>query len=401
MDRHDSQVRNHFTPWFISLIAMLFSFMSQASVNVDIGLLRQPVDTSTSAPVYLREPENNGEAGATLSISDANGTGKFLGQKYTLRVETNADNNQLSTTANQWYQSGVRFFLTDLDTPSFVALRQALPDDAVLLNVGNQDDALRTSTCLPNTLHSVLSYSMRADAIAQWLRVRRLNRVFLVTGTTPEDEAFLAAVKHTLNKFNHKVVAEKVWNFDTDLRRTASAELPVFTQASDYDVVWVIDESNLFGQHLPYNTWLPRPVVGTHGLRADGWHYVIEQWGAVQLQNRFSELFSRSMSAKDYAAWVAIRSINEAVTVSNTADANLLLPFILGSQFQLAAYKGRKLTYRPWNGQLRQTVPLFDDQALVTSAPFDGFLHPRNELDSLGVDRAQSQCRLYPSFDNE
>ncbi|WP_337992915.1 ABC transporter substrate-binding protein [Enterovibrio gelatinilyticus] len=380
---------------------MLFSFMSQASVNVDIGLLRQPVDTSTSAPVYLREPENNGEAGATLSISDANGTGKFLGQKYTLRVETNADNNQLSTTANQWYQSGVRFFLTDLDTPSFVALRQALPDDAVLLNVGNQDDALRTSTCLPNTLHSVLSYSMRADAIAQWLRVRRLNRVFLVTGTTPEDEAFLAAVKHTLNKFNHKVVAEKVWNFDTDLRRTASAELPVFTQASDYDVVWVIDESNLFGQHLPYNTWLPRPVVGTHGLRADGWHYVIEQWGAVQLQNRFSELFSRSMSAKDYAAWVAIRSINEAVTVSNTADANLLLPFILGSQFQLAAYKGRKLTYRPWNGQLRQTVPLFDDQALVTSAPFDGFLHPRNELDSLGVDRAQSQCRLYPSFDNE
>ncbi|WP_429739762.1 ABC transporter substrate-binding protein [Enterovibrio makurazakiensis] len=380
---------------------MLFSFMSQASVNVDIGLLRQPVDTSTAAPVYLREPENNGEAGATLSISDANGTGKFLGQKYTLRVETNPDNNQLSTTANQWYQSGVRFFLTDLDTPSFVALRQALPDDAVLLNVGNQDDALRTSTCLPNTLHSALSYSMRADAIAQWLRVRRLNRVFLVTGTTPEDEAFLAAVKHTLNKFNHKVVAEKVWNFDTDLRRTASAELPVFTQASDYDVVWVIDESNLFGQHLPYNTWLPRPVVGTHGLRADGWHYVIEQWGAVQLQNRFSELFSRSMSAKDYAAWVAIRSINEAVTVSNTADANLLLPFILGSQFQLAAYKGRKLTYRPWNGQLRQTVPLFDDQALVTSAPFDGFLHPRNELDSLGVDRAQSQCRLYHSFDNE
>ncbi|MGF1768155.1 ABC transporter substrate-binding protein [Enterovibrio makurazakiensis] len=401
MDRHDSQVRNHFTPWFTSLIAMLFSFMSQASVNVDIGLLRQPVDTSTAAPVYLREPENNGEAGATLSISDANGTGKFLGQKYTLRVETNPDNNQLSTTANQWYQSGVRFFLTDLDTPSFVALRQALPDDAVLLNVGNQDDALRTSTCLPNTLHSALSYSMRADAIAQWLRVRRLNRVFLVTGTTPEDEAFLAAVKHTLNKFNHKVVAEKVWNFDTDLRRTASAELPVFTQASDYDVVWVIDESNLFGQHLPYNTWLPRPVVGTHGLRADGWHYVIEQWGAVQLQNRFSELFSRSMSAKDYAAWVAIRSINEAVTVSNTADANLLLPFILGSQFQLAAYKGRKLTYRPWNGQLRQTVPLFDDQALVTSAPFDGFLHPRNELDSLGVDRAQSQCRLYHSFDNE
>nr|WP_241823345.1 ABC transporter substrate-binding protein [Enterovibrio norvegicus] len=384
----------------VPLFAAFFSCVTLASVNIEIGLLRQPVDTSTAAPIYLREPENNGEAGATLSIDDANGTGKFLGQKYSLRTETNADSDQLNATANQWYQDGVRFFLTDLDTPSLVTLRKALPDDAVLLNIGNQDDALRTSTCLPNTLHTALSYSMRADAIAQWLRVRRLNRVFLVSGMSPEDDAFLVTVKHTLNKFNHKVVAEKVWNFDTDLRRTASAELPLFTQASDYDVVWAVDENNVFGQHLPYNTWLPRPVVGTHGLRADGWHYVIEQWGAVQLQNRFNDLFARTMSAKDYAAWVAVRSVNEAVTASNTANVATLLPFMLGERFQLAAYKGRKLTYRSWNGQLRQTVPLFDDQALIASAPFEGFLHPRNEMDSLGIDRAQSQCRLYPSPDN-
>ncbi|WP_281544804.1 ABC transporter substrate-binding protein [Grimontia sp. SpTr1] len=374
---------------------IFYSVSSHAVVNVEIGMLRQPIETTTAVPAYLAEPENNGEAGAELSVGDANGTGKFLGQKYVFRTETNDDTTALNTTAKTWYDEGVRYFLADLDTPSLQALRKTLPEDALLFNIGNQDDALRRDVCLPNTLHTALSYTMRADALGQWMRVRRLNDVFLVSGTTAEDNAFLTATKQALKKFNQKVIEEKVWNFDTDLRRTASAELPLFTQARDYDLVWVIDESNLFGQHLPYNTWLPRPVVGTHGLRADGWHYVIEQWGAIQLQNRFTKQFDRPMTAKDYAAWVAVRSINEAVTVLNKGDVETVLPFIMSDKFQLAAYKGRKLTYRPWNGQLRQTVPLFDSQALVASAPFEGFLHPRNELDSLGIDEAQSQCRQF------
>ncbi|SKA46343.1 branched-chain amino acid ABC transporter substrate-binding protein [Enterovibrio nigricans] len=301
----------------------------------------------------------------------------------------------LKRSAAAWYDEGIRYFLTDLDTDSLKALRSSLPENALLLNVGNRDDNLRSSICLPNTLHTALSYSMQGDALSQWLRVRRLNDIFVVSGVTNADNAYLTAVKNTLQKYRHKVVAEKVWNFDTDLRRSASAEIPLFTQASDYDAVLVIDESNLFGQHLPYNTWLPRPVIGTHGLRADGWSYVIEQWGAIQFQNRFTKQFDRHMTAKDYAAWVAVRSINEAVTTLNSGDVDTVLPFIISDRFQLAAYKGRKLTYRPWNGQLRQTVSLFDAQALVATAPFEGFLHPRNDLDSLGIDEAQSQCRLY------
>lgn len=385
---------NHYIAILCTML-LLFPLSLRAAVEVDIGLLRFPVETTTAVPDYLAPPENNGEAGAALAVSDANGTGKFLGQKYTLRVETSDTSAALNATAKSWYDDGLRYFLTDLDTPSLQALRKALPDDALLINVGNQDDELRRTLCLPNTLHTALSYSMRADALAQWMRVRRLNEVFLVSGVSEADNAYLGAIKPTLKKYNLTVVQEKVWNFDTDLRRSASAELPLFTQASDYDLVLVIDESNLFGQHLPYNTWLPRPVIGTHGLRADGWHYVIEQWAAIQLQNRFIKMFDRPMTARDYAAWVAVRSLNEAVTVLNKGDIDTVLPFIMSDKFQLAAYKGRKLTYRPWNGQLRQTVPLFDSQALVASAPFEGFLHPRNELDSLGIDEAQSQCRQF------
>ncbi|KXF80369.1 branched-chain amino acid ABC transporter substrate-binding protein [Enterovibrio coralii] len=386
---------NRFIALFFLASGLFFSLRVYAEVNVQIGMLRLPVEETRAVPEYLREPENNGLAGAELSIKDANGTGKFLKQNYALVVETSDDVEQLKNTASTWYKEGIRYFLVDVDTPYLVALRKAIPDDALLFNVGNHDVSLRTEICLPNTLQTSLSYAMQGDALSQWLRVKRLNNVFLVSGVTEADNAYLDAVKTTLRKYNHKVVEEKVWNFDTDLRRSASAEIPLFTQASNYDAVLVIDESNLFGQHLPYNTWLPRPVIGTHGLRADGWSYVIEQWAAIQFQNRFTKLFDRYMTAKDYAAWVAVRSVNEAVTALNKGDVETVLPFIMSDRFQLAAYKGRKLSYRPWNGQLRQTVPLFDSQALVATAPFEGFLHPRNELDSLGIDEAQSQCRLF------
>ncbi|MGF1706596.1 ABC transporter substrate-binding protein [Enterovibrio baiacu] len=391
------------------IIKALFSLLSlfialggsssvKANVEMNIGLLRQPSTVTTAVPDYLRAADNDGEAGALRAIGDANGTGKFLGQKYTLNSQTSDDINTLITTATSWYKSGTRFFLADLSTAELTALRNALPQNSIVLNYGNADDALRTSLCLPNTLHTGVSYAMRADAIGQWLRLRRLNTVFLVAGPNAADQAYLAAVKASLKKFNHRVVDEKVWDFDTDLRRSASQELPLFTQAKNYDVVWAVDESNLFGQHLPFNTWLPRPVIGSHGMRSDGWHYAIEQWGAIQLQNRFKKDFERPMTAKDFAAWVAVRTLNEAVTALNTAEVKEVQHFILSDRFQLAAYKGRKLTYRAWNGQLRQPVPLFYSQALVATAPFEGFLHPHNELDTLGVDQAQSQCRLYPAL---
>ncbi|ODA31130.1 hypothetical protein [Veronia pacifica] len=95
-----------------------------------------------------------------------------------------------------------------------------------------------------------------------------------------------------------------------------------------------------------------------------------------------------------------MRSISEAVTKLGKADTTTIRNHLISNDFQLAGYKGRKLTYRTWNGQLRQPVPLFHDQALVTSAPFDGFLHPHNELDTLGIDRPQSQCRIFRQKDS-
>jgi ABC transporter substrate binding protein (PQQ-dependent alcohol dehydrogenase system) len=101
------------------------------------------------------------------------------------------------------------------------------------------------------------------------------------------------------------------------------------------------------------------------------------------------------MRPKDYAAWAAVRTLGEAVTRTGLADVADLRAYILSDQFELAGFKGRPMSYRPWNGQLRQPIPLVHPQAVVAVAPLEGFLHQFNELDTLGLDRPQSACRAF------
>ena len=51
------------------------------------------------------------------------------------------------------------------------------------------------------------------------------------------------------------------------------------------------------------------------------------------------------------------------------------------------------MTYRQWNGQLRQPIPLVHPGSVVALAPIEGFLHHRTTLDSLGLDEPESGCQ--------
>lgn len=49
--------------------------------------------------------------------------------------------------------------------------------------------------------------------------------------------------------------------------------------------------------------------------------------------------------------------------------------------------------YVPWDNQLRQPILLHTHNAVIAEAPIEGFLHPYNNLDTLGIDRRKSACR--------
>ena len=86
--------------------------------------------------------------------------------------------------------------------------------------------------------------------------------------------------------------------------------------------------------------------------------------------------------------------IGEAATHGHAGDAKATLDFLEGPGFALAAFKGQRLTLRDWNLQLRQPILLSDGRVTVSTSPQPGFLHQFSELDTLGVDRPETQCRL-------
>jgi ABC transporter substrate binding protein (PQQ-dependent alcohol dehydrogenase system) len=242
---------------------------------------------------------------------------------------------------------------------------------------------------------------MLADALAQYLAWKRWSKWLLVVGSHDHDKLFADALRRSAKRFGAKIVEEREFKDTGGARRTDSGiveiqrQMPVLTQsAPDYDVLVAADESEVFAGYLPYRTWDARPVAGSAGLVPVTWDAAFDQWGAVQLQNRFAKAFRRFMTPLDMQAWTAARLVGEAATRTNSGDPAKLFAFIKGSDFSLAAFKGQRLTLRDWNLQLRQPILLFDGRNTVSVSPQEGYLHQFSELDTLGVDRPETRCKL-------
>ncbi len=367
-----------------------------ADITVKIGFLKQQPPAVAVLSNLDPTPEDLGVAGAGLGLSDNRTTGGFLGHDYRLETRVIAPDDDPVAAARDLLASH-RLLLLDT-TPAALTAIADLPEaeGALLFNTGAAEGALRGSDCRANLLHTLPETAMQTDALMQLLLAKRWTRVAMITGPRPEDEVLAAAYRRSATKFGIAIAIEKAWSFDTDLRRAAAAEVPLFTQdLGDYDMLIVADAHDDFARYIEHNTWLPRPVAGSAGLRPQGWAPVVEQWGAAQLQQRFEELAHRDMHPHDYAAWTAMRSIGEAVTRTGSAAPDQLRGYILSDAFRLDGFQGRPLSFRPWNGQMRQPIPVANADALVSSAPLDGFEHQVNQLDSLGTDRHESTCTTF------
>jgi ABC transporter substrate binding protein (PQQ-dependent alcohol dehydrogenase system) len=341
-------------------------------------------------------PEDAGLMGARLGVADNATTGRFLGQGFALDAVVVAPEMAFLPEAEALLAAGRRIFVVNAPAADLLALAD-LPAaaDALILNAGAPDEALRNDDCRANVLHTLPDRAMLADALAQFLMKRRWDDWLLIAGEGPGDAAWADALRRAADKFGARVVAEKIWAFDADMRRNAAQEAPVFTQGPDYDVVVTADEIEDWARYLPYNTWLARPVAGSEGLVPAAWSPALEQWGAVQLQSRFRKLAGRAMTARDWAAWAAARAVGEAVTRSKGNEVAALRAYLLSPAFELAGFKGRPLSFRPWNGQMRQPIPLAHARAMAALAPVEGYLHARTELDTLGHDEPESSCRAF------
>ncbi|MDJ0827064.1 MAG: ABC transporter substrate-binding protein [Rhodobacter sp.] len=378
------------------LAALALAAPAAAEIPVPIHYLQLQVEAPPTLSNLDPAPEDLGIAGAEVGLKDNATTGRFMGHNYELTVTQVEPGGDILAAARAALAETT---LIVLDAPAETQLQIAdLPEaaDALLFNASAPDRTLRDADCRGNVLHTAPSDAMRTDALAQFFVKKRWDDLALIAGTNPADISYAADLKASLTKFGLAINSEKTWAFDADMRRNAAQEVPLFTQdLDDHDVLLVADEIKDFARYILYNTWDPRPVAGSEGLTAVTWSPVVEQWGAAQLQSRFEKAADRGMAPKDYAAWAAVRSIGEAVTRTNSGDTATLKAYILGEDFELAGFKGRPMNFRPWNGQLRQPIPIVHPRALVAQAPLEGFLHQRTELDTLGLDQPESQCTAF------
>jgi ABC transporter substrate binding protein (PQQ-dependent alcohol dehydrogenase system) len=368
---------------------------------LQIGYLRFRIEPVLPHSFMEAPAKDDGIAGARVGVADNNTTGRFTGQQFALDEKPAASAAELHAALGALVEAGRRLVVADVPAPALLELAD-LPDaqGVTFLNVGAADDGLRGPDCRANILHLLPSRAMLADALVQYLVAKRWRNVLLVSGPTDADRAYAEAAKRAIRKFGAKLVAEKPWTHDPGAQRTdtghyaIAAEVARFTQGLSYDVLLVADEAGGFGSDLPYRTTDPRPVVGTAGLVPTAWARPHEQWGATQLQNRFRRQAGRWMSERDYAAWMAVRSIGEAATRTRSTDPAGIAKYLRSDAFELAAFKGAKLNFRPWDGQLRQPILLADANSLVSVSPQAGFLHQHSELDTLGFDRPETACRM-------
>jgi ABC transporter substrate binding protein (PQQ-dependent alcohol dehydrogenase system) len=369
--------------------------------TVQIGWLSQPVKRALPLSYLDQPPEDEGIAGARLGIVDNDTTGHFTGQSFELVKRVVPEDGDVAAAFRDLAAKNIRLVIADLAAPELLSVA-SLPEAAptTIFDTAAPDDRLRGEACRANLLHLLPSRAMLADALVQYLVAKRWPSLLLVVGHGEGDQEFAADFRHAAQKFQAHIVKEKPWTFVPGARRTDTghfaiqAEVARFTQGISYDVLVVADEEDEFGDQLSYRTFDARLVAGTQGLVPSAWARPHEQWGATQLQDRFLRQAKRWMTDRDYTAWMAVRAIGEAATRAKSTDAAAISAYLRGDRFELAAYKGARLSFRSWDGQLRQPILLADARSLVSVSPQPGFLHQFSELDTLGIDKPETKCRM-------
>ena len=383
-------------------VALAQPAAAQAPEPVQIRAAVLRVDDPGLPPISRLDlpPADLGFAGARLAIEDNDTTGRFMGQDFEAE-EVAATPETAAAEMARLLDDGVQFIVLLADDATTLTLADQAGDRAMVINAMARGDNLRGADCRFNTIHVAPSRAMMTDALTQFLMWKNWPRWFLIHGSHPEDQALAQAWRTSAAKFGAQIVEEREYTDTGGARRTDSghvqvqAQMPVFTQrAAEHDVVITADEADVFAAYLPYLTWDARPVAGSAGLVPRSWHPAMEAWGGTQFQNRFEKLAARPIREEDYQTWLSLRIVGEAATRTNSGDPAALKDFILSPDFDVAGFKGQALTVRDWDHQVRQPILLTTGVLTTSVSPQDQYLHQTSQLDTLGIDRPETQCQF-------
>lgn len=369
---------------------------------VNIVYLSKAYEEPPPLSLVMKIIKDKGEKGAEYSIREHNRVSQFVGYKFNLVKAIAGEDEDVASLAETILTPENKLVIADLkaeDLLKVARLKQA--GDMLIFNVRDSNDKLRGEDCQANLYHIIPSWSMRADALAQYLNWKGWKRWFLVHGKSPIDQEYVAAIKRAARLYRAKIVEQRAYKFEAGSRRIESGHQQIQTQmprltdaAAEHDVVFVADAAEAFGEYLLYRTAKPRPVVGSHGMIATAWHRSFEQFGGMSIQRSFEKFAKRIMEERDYTAWLSIKLLAKTIIRLKSQDPDDITAYLFSEKFKVAGFKGLGMNFRHWNRQLRQPILLSGAKALVSMSPQDGYLHPNFHTDTLGVDEPNNKCPL-------
>ncbi|HVX38706.1 MAG TPA: hypothetical protein VHB25_03950 [Gemmatimonadaceae bacterium] len=128
---------------------------------------------------------------------------------------------------------------------------------------------------------------------------------------------------------------------------------------------------------------------------AEAWDPSLVRFGADTLNNRFRARFGRPMTAAAWTNWFAVKALWESTLRVQSAKARALADHLAADATQFDGHKGRPLSFRSWDHQLRQPVYV---RVAAGRPPLEEPVQGPDEdarasLDKIGAESKLEECR--------
>ena len=349
-----------------------------------------PVDIRSKTNQLYKRPL----AGAKLGLKDIKPFQRMAKVKFKLmdmrikNIDTAADE-----ILNHIHKNNIKIVLLDFPASELINIVSKISDlNIAVINISSKNNELRSFNCNKNLFHTIPSERMLTDSLAQYLSDKKWRKVLILTGPLEIDKSKSVSFIESAKQFGLKIVDNRSFLLGNDPRARDQNDLDFLTGSAKYDAVYISDTHGEFSYKVPFATHIHSTVLGSSGLTPRAWHWSYLRHGAPQVHGRFERMNKRRMTEEDWAAWVGMRAIAEAlVRFKNNENFSFQDAFV-SEEFKLDGSKGPVLNFRKWNRQLRQPIMLSTDNWVTSIAPLESFVHRVNNLDTIGIDSKTSKC---------
>lgn len=293
------------------------------------------------------------------------------------------------------------------------------------VNVGSSDDRLRNEQCEATMFHVEPSAAMYLDGMAGWYVRAGLRNWYFVKGADEESEAQFQRVLEGLRErhFGARSVGDTTFEPSSDVGdianrvRRANADLVVLLLPA-VDQLTVLAGLEVAGVDtmvtgFPYPEAETRafyaasraaaPELGT-GHRISSWEATLDAYGARELNARYRSVYGEPMDASAWAVYQGVKMLYDSAFFGGSHDPADVIAYLGGETSVFDVWKGIGTTFRPWDGQLRQSLYLskidassedtFTLASLVGELPaiYMPGTEPVERLDQIGDLAARSAC---------